>query len=585
MKLCFLANADSIHSYRWVAYFAGRGHQVDWISLSPPKVAPLNGVRLHIVDCGPVGARHPVTVVRALWAVKRLVKDIEPDLLHAHYVGVNGLIAALCGFHPLVMTAWGSDVLIAGRSRLTGPLVRLALKRADLITCDAEHMERTMVEMGVDKKRVALIYFGTDTHRFRRTERDEALAKRLQVQDSSVVISVRSLKPIYDIATLLKSVPVVLRSVPGAKFLIGGAGPDEMMLRELAGSLGLSRNVDFLGVIPNDELVKYFSLADVYVSTSLTDAGLAASTAEAMSCELPVVVTESGENRLWVRDNINGFIVPCGHDKELGEKISLLLRDRELRRSCGSRNRSVIRERNDFRKEMARMERCYSDLVAARGGVTGHGVTLGDQIVSASRPPYWKRPFDVIGAILLLLLLSPVLLVIAAVLRVLQNSPVVFRQLRTGLRGETFVLYKFRTMRTAPSAACDHGNDSERLTKLGRWLRSTSLDELPELWNVLRGDMSMVGPRPLLPEYLPRYSAEQARRHEVCAGITGWAQVNGRNILTWEEKFRLDVWYVDNMSFLLDVKILIRTLLAVIKREGIRRPGHQTAAPFEGSEN
>ncbi|GAA4018262.1 sugar transferase [Deinococcus rubellus] len=163
------------------------------------------------------------------------------------------------------------------------------------------------------------------------------------------------------------------------------------------------------------------------------------------------------------------------------------------------------------------------------------------------------------------------------------GSPIFFSQQRPGLRGKPFTMYKFRTMRDATDTQGQPLPDSERLTPLGRFLRSSSLDELPELFNVLRGDMSLVGPRPLLMEYLPRYTPQQARRHEVRPGITGWAQVNGRNAISWEEKFNLDVWYVDNRSFALDLKILWLTVLKVFKREGINAVGEATMPVFSGT--
>jgi sugar transferase EpsL len=193
-----------------------------------------------------------------------------------------------------------------------------------------------------------------------------------------------------------------------------------------------------------------------------------------------------------------------------------------------------------------------------------------------------KRSLDVLAAFLLLVILSPVLLAVAALVIVSMGQPVLFLQKRPGIGGRLFVLAKFRTMRPRRAGQLTH--DGERVTVLGNVLRHLSLDELPELWNVLRGDMSLVGPRPLLVQYLERYTAEQARRHEVRPGITGWAQVNGRNALSWEEKFRLDVWYVDNCSFTLDMRILALTLWQVIARRGINQPGHATAEEFMGTQ-
>jgi lipopolysaccharide/colanic/teichoic acid biosynthesis glycosyltransferase len=193
-----------------------------------------------------------------------------------------------------------------------------------------------------------------------------------------------------------------------------------------------------------------------------------------------------------------------------------------------------------------------------------------------------KRGLDIVVAGTALVVLSPLMGVIAFLVWRKLGTPVLFRQTRPGIRGKPFVMYKFRTMTDARDAQGNLLPDHQRLTPFGRWLRATSLDELPELMNVLKGDMSLVGPRPLLMEYLERYTAEQARRHEVKPGITGWAQIHGRNALSWEEKFRLDVWYVDHWSVWLDLKILWRTLWIVMKREGISAEGHATMPEFRG---
>lgn len=197
--------------------------------------------------------------------------------------------------------------------------------------------------------------------------------------------------------------------------------------------------------------------------------------------------------------------------------------------------------------------------------------------------PISKRLLDLILAGVCLIIISPLLAIVAILIKWKLGSPVIFRQERPGYRNRIFWIYKFRSMIDVRD---EHGNllpDTHRLTRFGRFLRSTSIDELPELYNVLRGEMSLVGPRPLLVQYLDRYSAEQARRHDVLPGITGWAQVNGRNTLTWEEKFDLDVWYVDHRSFRLDIKVLWLTLWKTLKREGISQPGQATSEEFLGN--
>lgn len=194
-----------------------------------------------------------------------------------------------------------------------------------------------------------------------------------------------------------------------------------------------------------------------------------------------------------------------------------------------------------------------------------------------------KRCLDLVLVVVTAPVWLPLMCAVALAVRFKLGNPILFRQPRAGLRGRQFELLKFRTMTDARDAQGRLLPDEQRLTKFGRWLRSTSLDELPQFFNVLRGDMSLVGPRPLLMDYLPRYTPEQARRHEVRPGITGWAQVNGRNVLSWEEKFRMDVWYVDNQSVWLDLKILWLTLRSVLAKQGISAPGEATMPEFMGS--
>jgi lipopolysaccharide/colanic/teichoic acid biosynthesis glycosyltransferase len=193
-----------------------------------------------------------------------------------------------------------------------------------------------------------------------------------------------------------------------------------------------------------------------------------------------------------------------------------------------------------------------------------------------------KRFFDVAGAIAGLIFLSPLLLILAALIHRFMGSPAIFAQRRAGLGGKPFVLYKFRTMNDARDRHGDLLPDEARLTEFGRFLRRSSLDELPQLWNVLKGDMSLVGPRPLLLDYVPLYDETQRKRLEVRPGITGWAQINGRNAIGWEEKFALDVWYVERHSFWIDMRILLLTVWKALKREGISAPGEATMPRFTG---
>ena len=198
--------------------------------------------------------------------------------------------------------------------------------------------------------------------------------------------------------------------------------------------------------------------------------------------------------------------------------------------------------------------------------------------------PRSKRLFDLLITLPGLILLSPLLLVTAILVRINHGKPILFSQHRPGYRNQMFTIYKFRSMTDQRDEDGNLLPDEVRLTPLGRFLRATSIDELPELWNILRGEMSLVGPRPLLEQYLGRYSSDQIRRHDILPGVTGWAQINGRNTLTWADKFRYDVWYVDNWSLWLDIKILFLTAWKVIRREGISQEGHATAEEFMGNE-
>jgi sugar transferase EpsL len=198
---------------------------------------------------------------------------------------------------------------------------------------------------------------------------------------------------------------------------------------------------------------------------------------------------------------------------------------------------------------------------------------------------FGERLFDLTLTIPACIVLSPLLLIVALLVRLKLGVPILFRQMRPGLNGQPFTIYKFRTMIDTLDTDGHLLSDAERLTRFGRFLRSTSLDELPELFNVLKGEMSLVGPRPLLMQYLERYTPEQARRHEVRPGLTGWAQINGRNAITWEQKFELDVWYVDHVSFALDVKIIALTGWKILKREGINQQGQATMQEFRGTKS
>ena len=242
-------------------------------------------------------------------------------------------------------------------------MVKYALKRADCVTCDAEHIKEPLIELGADPKKIKLIYFGTDTQKFRPEQRSQKLREELSVFDSPVIISLRRADSRGGVEYLIRAIPLVVKEFPEAKFVIAGDGSLKTELEGLAQSLGVSNSIRFIGFIPNDELPQYLNMADIYVSTSLSDAGLAASTAEAMACGLPVVITDFGDNRKWVEDSVNGFIVPLRDPETLASQIIYLLRNKDDRIKFGQANRQIIEERNNYEKEMGRMGELYEILI------------------------------------------------------------------------------------------------------------------------------------------------------------------------------------------------------------------------------
>jgi glycosyltransferase involved in cell wall biosynthesis len=362
MKLFYLAAANSVHSHRWIRFFADRGHEVHWLSLAPFDDRPAN------VKCYdfPAGSKW-IALAKAAAQIRGLVSDIKPDVLHAHYAGTYGLLGALAGFQPFVLTAWGSDVLFVGREKLRGIPVRWALNKARLITCDAYHMVDAMRGLGVDTKKVQLVFFGVETDRFTSGPLDDEIIMRWNARGRPVVISLRSLEPVYDIPTLLDAVPLVAKEFPEALFVICGSGTLAESLKARANELNLGRNVLFTGRYANAELPRMLRSAQVYISTSLSDAGIAASTAEAMACGVPVVVSNTGENDKWIDEAHNGFLVPARDPAALARKICDLLRDAALRVRIGSAGRVSIVERNDYVREMEKMEQLYAGLAGRPG--------------------------------------------------------------------------------------------------------------------------------------------------------------------------------------------------------------------------
>ena len=367
MRLCYLADAESIHTQRWLSYFADKGHEVHLLSLNSfgdynienVDLHPLKRLRPQIRDIS-----FPINLLSDTIQVRKVIKKIKPDIVHAHFVANYGVLGALSGFHPFVVSAWGSDVLIAPKnSRIIKNLVKFTLKKADLVTCDGENSIDALIKLGEKLQKIKIILLGVDTKEFNPNQRDKKVREELKIFDPPTVISVRNFDEVYDVESLIKAIPLVLKQVPNAKFIIGGSGSQESYLKELAKSLGVWNSVRFTGWLPRNEFVKCLASADIYVSTSLSDGGIAVSTSEAMACGLPVVVTNSGDNRKWIREGENGFVVPIRDPDTLAEKIIYLLENEDVRKRFGNINRRIIKEKVDYEKNMKKMEELYKSVL------------------------------------------------------------------------------------------------------------------------------------------------------------------------------------------------------------------------------
>src|SRR3989344_3917230 len=368
LTICFLGSASSIHTLRWIHFFAEEGHHVHLFSFDPLlSHYDLGNIIFHelkkiqLVDSWIVNLVLASPLKRHL---KKILIEIKPDIVHAHYVTDYGSLGVLSDFHPFILTAWGSDILIVPKKFfLTEFSVRYYLQKADLITCDAEHLKKEMEVFGAKASKIKIINFGIDTEKFKPGLIDQELKKRLGITNQKVVISLRSLYPVYDLKSFIKAAAIVIKEYPNVKFIIIGDGPQEKELKNLVENLGISDAVIFTGFINRKDIPFFLGMSDIYASISLSDAGIASSTAEAMACELPVVVTDVADNKEWIKDGENGFVIRPENPKELASKVIYLLRNKQVRKEFGSRSRKIIEDKNSYHNEMAKMEKFYYKFV------------------------------------------------------------------------------------------------------------------------------------------------------------------------------------------------------------------------------
>jgi glycosyltransferase involved in cell wall biosynthesis len=364
MRICSIVDATNPHTRRWVNYFAQQGHEVHLISW-------LNGngfekdVRFHylprLMPAAWALTKYPSHLLWPLW-VRHFIREIQPDIIDGQGVTIRGYLAAFSGFHPAVVIGWGSDVLIHPQNPFWRMLTRRALQQADVVMCSSALLERELVRLGTAPDKIHVVSNGVDTGLFSPRRRDEGLRKRLGLGEAPTIISIRNLRPLYDVETFIRAMPIVLAKFPEARFIIGGEGEQRRYLENLARSLRVEKHVIFTGWIPHEEVPKYLASSDIYVSTALSDT-LQVSLLEARACGLAPVVTDLPALRDVVQDGADGFLIPVKGPDELAERIIRLLRDDGLRRHFGELGRKLVMEAAEYKKEMEKAVQLYQETV------------------------------------------------------------------------------------------------------------------------------------------------------------------------------------------------------------------------------
>ncbi|MBB6097848.1 lipopolysaccharide/colanic/teichoic acid biosynthesis glycosyltransferase [Deinobacterium chartae] len=567
-----------------LAHFRAAGWELHLAAAPEPaadleEVARQEGVTAHQLpmqrEIAPL--HDAAALLRTWWLMRRL----RPQIVNAGTpkAGLLGSVAAaLAGVPVRVYTLHGLrlETTRGLKRRILQLTERVACACAHRVVCVSPSLRERAVALGVVPAAKAVVLGhgtcnGLEAQRFAPEATDitqtAALRTRLNLPEGTPVIGfVGRFVRDKGIVELLDAFGRIYARKPEVRLLLlGDHEPGDPLPLEARRTLEQHPGIVRAGFVP--DTAPYYPLMHLLAFPTHRE-GFGTVALEAAAAGLAVVTTNATGARDAVVDGVTGLRVPVGDAHRLEVALLELLEQPQRARALGAAGRERVLR--DFRPQQAweQLGALYASLLTERH--RAHGDRL-------------KRALDVVASALGLLLLAPLMVGVALLVRLQMGSPVIFRQVRPGLHGRPFAMYKFRTMRDATDPQGRPLPDSERLTSLGRFLRATSLDELPELFNVLRGEMSLVGPRPLLMEYLELYTPEQARRHEVRPGITGWAQVNGRNALSWEEKFALDVWYVDHHNFWLDLKILWLTVIKVFRREGISAAGDATMPRFTGS--
>ncbi|MFC2128924.1 glycosyltransferase family 4 protein [Bacteroidota bacterium] len=364
MKLCF-TGTTSIHTLKWIEYFVNKGHEISFITFSDVYKLPFDGVKIIKLESYDfLKPKNILKIYQLIKKLKKIINDLNPDIVHVHSITTIAYIIPLLKFHPYILSAWGTDVLLRpNMSKIYSLLASHSIKKADLVHCEGINVYRSLIKLGGSKNKIVRINFGTDTNIFKPTKYSIRLRCQLGLRTSPTILSTRNLEQTYDIETLIYTIPKVLKKHPNAKFVVVGSGSQKEMLEELTKKLKVNRNVLFAGWISNDDMPYYLASSDIYVSTSLYDGGLAASTAEAMASELPVIVTDDPNNRYWIKNGFNGFIIPVSNPQKLAKRIIALIEDKKLCHEMGKRNRKIIKKRYNYYLEMEKMEIEYEQLI------------------------------------------------------------------------------------------------------------------------------------------------------------------------------------------------------------------------------
>lgn len=351
MRILFLADASSVHSYRWIKYFSEiDGVKVIWCSLSENTMPKLQNVEFKTID---------KSSLLSLFRTVRYISKQSPDIIHAHYLGWNGVLSLLFPKSRLVLTAWGSDIVYNSQKWLMRFFIKWMMKRADIITCDAHHLRDKMMALGAPREKIKIVMFGIDENIFYSKRPPFTMSES---NSKFVIGSIRNLYPVYDVITVLRAAKLVLARRDDVLFYVGGSGPDLSLLKEYVVDNSLEDRVVFLGRLDSSQLRDFYDGLDIYVSTALSDGGIASSTAEAMLCGRPVVITDVAENSHWVKDGEHGRLFDCHDFSSLAKIILDLLDDQQAAIELGLRSKETIIVNNTYANEMEKMFTIYKNI-------------------------------------------------------------------------------------------------------------------------------------------------------------------------------------------------------------------------------